>query len=80
MAEILSLGGQPDPNQWDHYDKKWLQGREDWNDQVKGRFLKKFQTVTGSSTMLRKNWIPFHQTGPLESCGNQKVSYMSIGR
>ena len=27
--EILSLGGQPTPQQWDHYDRWWMQARLD---------------------------------------------------
>ena len=34
LTDILSLGGQPTPSMWDHFEKKWLQGREAWNDQV----------------------------------------------
>ena len=32
LAEILSLGGQPDPSTWDHFEEKWLQARMEWND------------------------------------------------
>ena len=32
MGDILSLGGQPDPKTWDHYEEKWLQARAEWLD------------------------------------------------
>ena len=35
LMDILSLGGQPNPQQWDHYDKWWIQARTDWMDQEK---------------------------------------------
>ena len=35
LLEILSLGGQPDPNLYDHYEKIWLQAKSDWDDREK---------------------------------------------
>ena len=35
LMEILSLGGQPEPQMWDHYEKWWLQELQNWNDREK---------------------------------------------
>ena len=35
LSEILHLGGQPSPTQWDHYEKLWLQSKQDWDDKYK---------------------------------------------
>ena len=35
LVEILSLGGQPTPQLWEHYDNWWLNSRQQWIDSEK---------------------------------------------
>lgn len=35
LMEILMLGGQPDPNQWEHHERNWMQSKSEWNDKEK---------------------------------------------
>lgn len=35
LAEILHLGGQPNPAQWEHYEHLWLQAKQEWDDKLK---------------------------------------------
>ena len=33
--DILMLGGQLNPQQWEHFEQNWLQAKQDWQDKVK---------------------------------------------
>ena len=35
LLEIFHLGGQPNPAQWDHHERNWIQSKQDWDDKLK---------------------------------------------
>ena len=37
LMDMLSLGGQPSPKMWNHFEEWWLTTRMAWNDKVNGR-------------------------------------------
>ena len=35
LTEIFTLGGQPNPLEWEHHENRWIQSRMEWNEKEK---------------------------------------------